>query len=70
MRLICLIPVEINIDVFDFNMSFADRSGKISQKELERVFKALNMPINANQLKQLVAAMDSDNSGMNCHLQR
>jgi Ca2+-binding EF-hand superfamily protein len=41
-----------------------DGSGKISQKELGNIFKALNMKINDSQLKKLVTEMDTDGSGM------
>ena len=46
--------------------SLLDQSGKISQKELGSIFKALNISIKPDQLKQLVTEMDTDNSGMYC----
>ncbi|UJR32063.1 hypothetical protein I4U23_019531 [Adineta vaga] len=45
-------------DIFD-----KDGSGKISQKELGNIFKALNIKVNDNQLKELITQMDSDQSG-------
>ena len=41
-----------------------DESGKISQIELGNILKALNIKVNDNQLKQFVAEMDSDQSGL------
>ncbi len=41
-----------------------DGSGKISQKELGNVFKALNIKINDSQLKKIVNDMDTDRSGI------
>jgi len=65
-------------DVFDSGMRYnyqeylftrciccwIDGSGKISGQELGNIFKALNVKVNDNQLKQLVSEMDSDGSGM------
>jgi Ca2+-binding EF-hand superfamily protein len=40
-----------------------DHSRQISRAELEKVLHALNIKPNADELKQLMATMDSDNSG-------
>ncbi|CAF1156531.1 unnamed protein product [Rotaria sp. Silwood1] len=45
-------------DIFD-----SDKSGKISEKELEKVLKALNINVSGNQLKKLVNEMDTNKSG-------
>jgi Ca2+-binding EF-hand superfamily protein len=47
-----------------FYYLLTDRSGKISKKELGNIFKALNIKVNDNQLRQFVTEMDTDRSGM------
>jgi Ca2+-binding EF-hand superfamily protein len=41
-----------------------DGSGTISNRELDSVFKALNVKLNDDQLKQLIKEIDLDGSGM------
>lgn len=40
-----------------------DRSGKISDKELAAVFKAINIRVDSNELAKVVKMMDTDGSG-------
>ena len=40
-----------------------DGSGKISDRELGNIFRALNIKVNDHQLKGLMRDMDSDGSG-------
>ncbi|CAF2774344.1 unnamed protein product [Rotaria sp. Silwood2] len=46
-----------------FDLFDSDKSGKISEKELGNVFKALSIKVSDSQLKKLVAEMDTDKSG-------
>ena len=41
-----------------------DGSGKISDQELGKIFRALNVKVSNSQLKKLVSEMDSNGSGM------
>ena len=42
---------------------FLDHSGKISQKELGSIFKAMNFQVKEDDLKKIVQQMDTDGSG-------
>ncbi|CAF1178225.1 unnamed protein product [Rotaria sordida] len=46
-----------------FDMFDSDKSGKISEKELGNVLKALNIKANDSDLKKMVTKMDSNKSG-------
>ncbi len=48
----------------NFHSIKIDGSGKISERELGNIFKALNIKISDSELKNVVAEMDKDKSGM------